>query len=159
MEKTISDINEALQREFGRPVQRPAQLIAHRERIVFVREAQLHFIVYRRKGVERSSPAQHLHFLHDQRRLNAAGKTGANSEKFIFAPQFEARRNGRRKKGLAQALARQLTVWLVGQRALFVPPSVKVRDVPVDLCCCDRTGHLETAAQASVNCHKFFDNR
>ena len=62
-----------------------------------------------------------------------------------------------RKKGLPQALTRQLTVRLLGSRAVFMPPTVKVREVPVDFCCCNRIGYLETAAQASVNCHKFFD--
>ena len=64
-----------------------------------------------------------------------------------------------RKKGLPQALTRQLTVRLLGSRAVFMPPTVKVREVPVDFCCCNRIGYLETAAQASVNCHKFFDTR
>jgi len=64
-----------------------------------------------------------------------------------------------RKKGLPQALTRQLTVRLLRSRAVFMPPPVKVRDVPVDFCCCNRIGYLETAAQASVNCHKFFDTR
>ena len=89
------------------------QLIINRERVVFVRKAQPHLVVCGRKGVELSGPAQHLHFLLDQRRLNTSGKTRANREELIFALQLEAWSNGRGKKRLTQALAGQLTVCLV----------------------------------------------
>src|SRR6266404_447551 len=39
IENTISDINDALAREFLGRIQRPAQLVVNRERAVFVREA------------------------------------------------------------------------------------------------------------------------
>ena len=113
IENTISDINEALAREFLGRVQRPAQLVVNRERAVFVCEAQLHFIIYCREGIELRSSAQHGHFLLDQGALNATRKTGANSEKFIFATQCKGRSNGRHEKRLAQTLERQPTVRLI----------------------------------------------
>ena len=113
IENTISDINEALAREFLGRVQRPAQLVVNREGAVFVREAQLHFVVYCREGIELSSSAQHGHFLLDQGALDAARKTGANSEKVVFTPQCKGRSNGRHEKRLAKALERQPTVWLI----------------------------------------------
>ncbi len=81
--------------------------------IVFVREAQLRFVIYCREGIELRSSAQHSHFLLGQGALNAARKTGANSEKVVFAPQCKGRSNGRHEKRLAKALERQPTVWLI----------------------------------------------
>ena len=57
------------------------------------------------------------------------------------------------------SLASEISSLGFGSRAVFIPSTVKVREVPVDFCCCNRIGYLETAAQASVNCHKFFDTR
>jgi hypothetical protein len=57
-----------------------------------------------REGIELGSSAQHGHFLLDQGGFNPARKTGANSEKFIFAPQCKGRFNSRHEKRLAKAL-------------------------------------------------------
>jgi hypothetical protein len=46
------------------------------------------------------------------------------------------------------SLASEISSLGFGSRAVFIPPAVKVREVPVDFCCCNRIGHLETAAQA-----------
>ena len=133
VENTIADINEALARKFGRRIEGPAQLVVDGEGIIFVRKTQISFVVPRPEGIELLSPAQHFHFLADQRRFNAAGETGANGEELVFPFQLEAGRDDRCEQLLAQPLKSQRPVALVGQCPLSVPATATRLEVMANL--------------------------
>ena len=133
IENTIADVNEALARKLGRRVEGPAQLVVNGESVVFVRKAQISFVVPRPEGIELLSPAQHVHFLLDQRQLNTSGKTGANGEELIFPFQFEAGRDDRCEKMLAQPLKSQRPVTFIGQCPLPVPAAATLLEVMANL--------------------------
>src|SRR2546423_14912781 len=133
VENTIADINEALASKFGRRVEGPAQLDVDGEGVIFVGKAQIRFVVPSPEGIELPSPAQHLHFLADERRLNAAGETGANGEELVFPFQLEAGRDDRCEKRLAQPLKSQRPVALVEQCPLSVPATATRLEVMANL--------------------------